>query len=459
LQKELDKGDGMSVDVEVVTPTKVSLTIEVEAEKVKNEKEKVFQLMSKQVQIKGFRKGKAPRKIVEKWINADVLNKEVLERLVSNAYGDALKANHLIPVTQPQVEIVHFSDNESLKFKATFEKRPEVALPEYKGIEIETENREITVEEVEKTLQTLRDLKGIYETVPNGVVQEGRAVLLDFEGTVEDKPFKGGNGKGVLLEVKKDWVIPEFMEQMLGMKAGEEKKVDVTIPPHFEPEIAGKQASFKVVVHEVKEKKLPELADSFAQSFGEFKTMEDLKQAIREQIKTTAEHQKKEEALQNILDQFAEAASFPVPPIFIEERLKQMERTALQFLQEQKKSFTEFLKEKYPETFALEGITEEEKNNRAVAKFREELHPKASKMAKIDLILDEIWKKENITITKDEVNAEIARLASHYKMPVEAIQKTLKDEQVYQSFLVGILRAKASFLIRDSLKLKFKEKS
>lgn len=184
----------MAVDVEVVTPTKVSLTIEVEPEKVKTEKEKVFQLMSKQVQIKGFRKGKAPRKIVEKWINPDALNKEVLERLVSAAYGEALKVNHFIPVTQPQIEIVHFSDHDPLKFKATFERRPEISLPEYKGVEIEVEKREITEEEVEKTLQTLRELKGVYETVPDAAAQDGKAVLLDFEGFIDGKPFKGGTG-------------------------------------------------------------------------------------------------------------------------------------------------------------------------------------------------------------------------------------------------------------------------
>ncbi len=447
----------MAVDVEVVTPTKVSLTIEVEPEKVKTEKEKVFQLMSKQVQIKGFRKGKAPRKIVEKWINPDALNKEVLERLVSAAYGEALKVNHFIPVTQPQIEIVHFSDHDPLKFKATFERRPEISLPEYKGVEIEVEKREITEEEVEKTLQTLRELKGVYETVPDAAAQDGKAVLLDFEGFIDGKPFKGGTGKGVLFEVRKDWVIPEFMEQLIGMKAGEGKEIQAVIPPHFEPEIAGKQAVFKVFVHEVKEKKLPDADDSFAQSFGEFKTIADLKQAIREQIKTTVENQKREESLQKLLDQFAETLNFPIPTIFIEERLKQMERTALQFLQEQRKTFPEFLKEKYPEVFSIEGIAEEEKNNRAIGKFREELEPKAAKMAKIDLILDEVWRKENLTISKEEIDSEVARLGTHYKMPIEAIQKSLKDEQIYQSFLVGILRAKASFLIRDNLKLKIKE--
>jgi trigger factor len=446
----------MAVQVEEITPTKICFIIEVGAEKVQSEREKVFQEMAKHVYIRGFRKGKAPRKMVEKYINPESLKQEVLERLVPAAYDEALKSHKYIPITRPQYDLLEFQDSGPLKFKATFECRPEIPLNKYKGLEVQVKKRELTQEDVEKTIQSLRESRAIYEDWHDGVITEGEGGIFDLQGFVDGKPFEGGSFQGILLEIKKDWVIPGFIEQILGMKAGEEREVHVTLPQNFDPAIAGKEAMFKVRVQQVKRKKLPDLDDAFAQSLGDFKTLEELKNAVKKNIETYLSEQEKTEGFQKAIEHLSETLNFPVPDLFIEDRMKQFERDTLHMLEHSGKPFQDFLREKYPEVFVLEGVSEDEKMKRAVAKFREELQPKALKMAKVDLILDEIWRRENLRITQEEINHEINRVASRYQMPPQDLAKALqKDEHAFQTFVVGMLRAKASLLVRDHLKLSY----
>lgn len=443
----------MPVEIEALTPTKLSLTIEVELDKVKAEHEKVFHEMAREVQIRGFRKGKAPRKMIEKYVNLDLLKKEVLQRIIPTAYDQALKSNNITPVTKPEYEVVSYTDDAPLKFKAVMQKRPDIPLKDYRGLEVEITKQELKEEDVEKTLQSLRESHAAYEDVPDGAVTEGGGVVLDFQGFMDGQPFEGGGAQGLLLDAKKDWLIPGFMEKIFGMKAGEEKEFQVDIPLNVNVPAAGKEATFKVRVQAVKKKNLPELTDDFAKLCGDFKTLDELKQEIRKNIQSYLDAQERTEGFHKAMERLSETIEFPVPEVFLEDRMKQFERDALHELEHANKQFPDFLKEKYPEVFAIEGVSDEEKFKRAVGKFREDLQPGAVKMAKVDLLLDEVWQREKLRITQDEVNQEVHRMAARYHMPPEAVAKALEDDHAFQFFVAGLLRAKASLIIRDSLKI------
>lgn len=451
------KGNRVTTEIESLSPTKVSLTIEIHSDDVKEEREKVFQEMARGIQLKGFRKGKAPRKMVEKLVNQELLREELLKRLVGQAYDEAVKEKKIFPITPPEVEIVNFQESQPLKFKATFERRPEISLPDYKALNAKVKQREFKEEEVDKTLETLKQQKASYVDFEGGVLEEGRGAVVDLQGLIGGKPFEGGSWQGILLQMQRNWpVIPGLMEKMFGMKSGDEREIDVVLPENFDSEVAGKSASFKVRVHGVKERRLPELDDAFAQSMSqEFKTAEDLRNAVRSQIQSYHRHEERNEGLNQALNELSETLDFPVPEVFVEEKLKQFERETLQALQQRKKPFEEFLKEKYPEVFSIAGIREEDTVNRAVSRFREELRPQALKQAKIDLILDEISQKENLKVTQEEVNSEIGRLAQSFGMSSESITKALEDKGRLQAFLGGILRAKAALLLRESLKINY----
>lgn len=446
-----------AVTLESLSPTKVALTIEVDAKKVKDEREKVFQEMAKTVQLKGFRKGKAPRTMVEKLIDQELLRKELLRRLMNETYHEALRAHKIRPLTQPEVEVVRFEEGEPFTFKTSFERWPSVSLPEYKGVSVTVERREVKEEEVENVLQTLKEQKATYEDLPDGVVEVGRGALVDLYGSVKGKAFEGGEWKGLLLEIEKEWpVLPGLMEKMLGMKNGEERSIRVVLPSNFDPEVAGQEAVFDVRVHAVKQKKIPELTDAFAQTFGEeFKTVDDLRLTSRKQLQAWHDHEEKREGLKKVLEEWNQALDFPVPEILIEEKLKRFERETLQAIGRQGKTFSQFLSEKYPEVFSIVGVNDEEKVNRALSKFREELRPEAVKEAKNDVVLDEIAQQEALRITQEEVNFEIGRLSQSLGVTSEAVAKALGDKNVFQDFIGGMLRAKAALVVRDHLKISY----
>lgn len=443
-----------TLNVKEITPTKISLDFEIPASEVKSESEKIFSEMAKSVTVKGFRKGKAPKKMAEKKINPEIIRNEVLDRLVSSAYAEGLKKEKIRPLTRPEVSVTEYQDGKPLKFKVQLERRPEIKLPDYKTLEAKVEKHEIKPEEVSKTLETLRNQKAIFEALQDAALQEGHGAVMDLEATVDGKPFAAGSGQNLLLEIQKDrFVIPEFMTYLVGKKAGETAEFDVKLPENFGPEFGGKTAHYKVKIHSIKEKKLPALDDAFAQSCGDFKTFADLEEGIKKQIERYYEDLERGEALKNVLDDLSKTLDFPVPEVLVEEKLKQLERETLQQLGPQIQNFSSYLHEKYPEVWKIEGQSDEEKVNRAVSKFRDDLRPKAAEGAKVDLILDEVSARENLRITQDEVNSEIHRLSRNFQMAPESIAKALEDKAVLQNFLEGMLRAKAAILIREHLKI------
>lgn len=446
----------MPLEIETLTPTKISFLLEIESEKVKEAEEKVFSNFSREIQVKGFRKGKTPRLLVEKQINPEAFQKEVVNRLLPPAYQQALKSEKIKPVSPPRYELVSYEKGQSLKAKITLEKRPEIPLAsrDYKGIEVAVQRRELKEEDVEKTLASLQEHRAAYVDSPEGVVEEGRGVLLDFQGTVDGKVFEGGKMKGGLLDVRKDWPgLPGFMEQIIGMKAGDSREVRVTLPAGFDPEVAGKEAKFQVRVHAVKEKKLPPLDDAFAQSAGKFQNMTELRDSIRNDLQVFLKNQEKEEGAREILETLTEKFDFPVPEALVEEEVLLLEREIFRTLERAHVSLKEYLTRKYPEIFAIQGPGDEEKADRAVARFQEDLRPAAVKNEKIKLILEEIAEAENLRITKEEFNHEIRRIAGAYAMTPEAVAKRLRDPEISRNFLTEMLRAKAVLLIRENLKI------
>lgn len=442
-----------TLKVHHVTPTKVSLDFEISIQEIKKEEEAVFSEMAKHVTVKGFRKGKAPKKMAEKKVNQEALKNEVLDRLVSASYSEGIKKEKIRPLSRPSVTVTEFAEGKPLKFKVEVERRPEIKLPDYKNLEAKVEKHETKPEEIQKTLETLRNQKAVYEDIPNGVIKEGHGALLDLEAVVDGKPFAAGSGAGLLFEIQSDrFVIPGFMNHLIGMKAGEEKEFDVTLPQNFGPE-SGKTAHYKVKVNAVKEKKLPTLDDAFAKTCGDFKTAADLEAGVKKQIETYYENLERAEALKKVLDDMTKTLDFPVPEILLEEKLKQLERETLQQIGPQIKDFSTYLHEKYPEVWKIEGVSDDEKVNRAVGKFRDELRPKALEGAKVDLILDEVSAKENLHVTQEEVNSEIRRLSQNFQMTPESIAKALEDKTVLQNFLEGMLRAKAAIFIREHIKI------
>ncbi|MCI8479269.1 MAG: trigger factor [Oscillibacter sp.] len=408
----------------------VALTIEVGAQEFQAAVEKAYLKMRKRINVSGFRPGKAPRKIIEGMYGQEVFFEEAINIAFPDAYEAAVKEQELQPVGYPSVEMVGEATKDGFTFKAVVPVYPEVTLGEYKGLSAEKEEVKVSAADVDERIQQMADRNSRLVSVDRAA-KEGDTAVIDFEGFLDGTPFDGGKGENHSLELGSHSFIPGFEEQVVGMKAGEEKDLDVTFPEDYpSKDLAGKAVVFKVKCHEVKEKEIPALDDEFAKDVSEFDTLKDLKADIKRQI--TEERQKAagsafEDAL---MEQVAANITADVPDAMIEGQARQYVDNFKNQLAQQGIPFDQYMK-----------IT-----NGSEAKMLEDAKEPATRQVRLDLALAAIMKAENIEASDEEVDAEYQKLAEQYGIDLEMVKKYIQAEQVKDQ----VLTRKAVAVVVDS---------
>lgn len=411
------------------------LTVEVEADKVKDALDKAFTKVQKDVNIPGFRKGKVPRALFEQRFGVESLYQDALDIILPEAYGAAVEEAGIEPVDRPSIDIEQMEKGKELIFKATVTVKPEVTLGEYKGLAVEKLDTEVTDADVEEELTTLQSRHAELVIKEDGAIEDGDVAVIDFAGFVDGEPFEGGTSENYSLEIGSGSFIPGFEEQLVGVKAGEEKDVTVTFPEEYHAEdLAGKEAIFKTKVHEIKGKELPELNDDFAKETDEqVETLDELKAAIRTRLEETKKNEAEQTVRNSAVDQAAENATIDIPEIMIS---NEVDRMLQEF--EQRLSMQGMNLELY---FQFSGQKEED--------LRKQMTEDATTRVRSNLTLEAIAKAENIEVTDADVDAEVNRMSEQFNMPVENIKMALGGnfEQVKADLAV---QKAVEFLVENS---------
>ncbi|APC48107.1 trigger factor [Virgibacillus halodenitrificans] len=387
------------------------LTIEVSPEEFDKALDQAFKKVSKDVQIPGFRKGKIPRKIFENRFGVESLYQDAVDIVLPDAYMKAIEETNIEPVAQPEVDIETIEQGKPLVFTAKVTVKPEVKLGEYKGLEVEEQSVEVTDEDVEKEIEHQREHHAELVVKEEGTVEEGDTVVIDFEGFLGDEPFEGGKGENHSLEIGSGQFIPGFEEQLVGKKAEEDTEISLTFPEDYHAEeLAGKEATFKVKIHEIKSKELPELDDEFAKDVDEeVETLDELKkkkkEELEEQKKQEAENQKRE----TLLEKASENTEVVIPEAMVDTELDQMVKEFEQRLQ-------------------MQGMTLEmysQFSGQDVDALKEQMKEDAEKRVKTNLTLEAIVENEDLEVSEDDLNAELENMASMYGTDVEQLKQML----------------------------------
>lgn len=427
----------MNVTVERVG-NDATLKITLPAEEVNKGFKKAVAKIADQVNIPGFRKGKAPRNIIEMHYGKEAVKQEAFELVANQCYTEALEQEKLIPVSDPKVEDSVFEENKDMELTIKVTLKPEVKLGDYKELHVEKEAVEVTDEAVEEQVQGLRSRHAkMVEAEECAVIEKGDFAIIDFAGTVDGEPFSGGEGKGYPLEVGSNSFIPGFEDQLVGLKKGDSTDVDVTFPEeYFVKELAGKQAIFKVNVQDVKRKELPELTDEYVAANSDCKTVEELRASYKERMQKAAENNAQIAYEKALIDLAVANAEFEVPEIMIEDRVTQMIDEMRMSLEARKLTLEQYMQ--------YSGID--------MKQLRERQHDAAVENVKTDLVLDAIAKAENIQVSMEDVDSELSAIASQHGATLEDVKKIIKSNGTMGLLLANILRRKAAHVIIDSAK-------
>ena len=398
---------------EKIEKSQVVLTIEVGAEEFEAAIEKAYQKMRRKINVPGFRPGKAPRKIIEGMYGVEVFYEEAINIAFPEAYEAAVKEKELQVVGYPVVEMEGEVTRGGFTFKATAPVYPEVTLGQYKGLTAEKEEVKVTAADVDARLKVLTDRNTRLVSVEREA-KEGDTAVIDFEGFLEGKPFDGGKGTNHSLELGSHSFVPGCEEQVVGMKAGDEKDIDITFPEDYHADLAGKAVVFKVKVHEVKEKEVPALDDEFAKDVSEFDTLKDLKADLKKKI---AEERQKDadRAFEDaLMEQVAANITADVPDAMVEGQARQFLENFKMQIAQQGIPYDQYMK--------MTGMDEQ--------KLLDDAKEPALRQVRLDLALAAIIKAENIEVSDEEVEAEFKKLADQYGMDLEMVKKYLQADQV-----------------------------
>jgi len=390
----------------------------------------------KKFNIAGFRKGKAPRKIIERHYGEAVFYEDAINIICPDAYDEAVKEHNLEPVDRPDIDIVDIESGKGLVFKAVVTVKPEVALGQYKGIEAEKKEYNVTDEEVDKEIETIREKNARLIDISDRPVKNGDITIIDFKGFVEDKQFAGGTSENYSLEVGSGQFIPGFEEQLVGAELGKEIDVNVQFPKEYNSEeLAGKPALFKVTVKEIKEKQLAELDDEFAKDVSEFDTLDELKEDIRKKKEEQYKRLEKQQYEDEVINKAVENATVDIPEVMVDAQVRIMLRDFDYQLRYQGLNLEAYLKYM----------------NMDIEKLKESYRDTAKSRVKSQLVLEKVAEVEGIAAAEEDLNAEIEKTAKHYNQDLEKFKKTLKEDEITY-IKDGIVIQKAiDFLVDNSV--------
>ena len=426
----------MSLQVEKMEKNMAKLTIEVSAEELEKALQGAYNKQKGQISVPGFRKGKVPRQVIEKMYGAAIFYDDAANALIPEAYSKAYDESGLEIVSQPKIEVVQIEKGKPFIFTAEVATKPEVTLGEYKGLKVDKVSNRVTAKEVEAKLEEEQKKNARTITVEDRAVQDGDEVVLDFEGFVNGVAFAGGKGENYPLTIGSGSFIPGFEEQLIGVEAEKEVEVNVTFPEEYHAEdLAGKEAVFKCTVHEIKTKELPELDDEFAAEVSEFDTLDEYKADIKAKIKEQKIAEGKRQKEDQAVEKAGANATMEIPEAMIDTQVQQMAQEFAQRMQSQGLTMEQY--------FQFTGLTAD--------KMMEEMRPQAVKRIETRLVLEAIAKAENIEITDEKVDEEIAKMAEMYKMEVEKLKEYMGEAEKEQMKADMAVQEAVTILVENSV--------
>ena len=396
------------------------------------EKSKVFHAQSKNFNIPGFRRGKAPRSLIEKMYGTGVFLEDAVNNIINAHYTEIVDAAGKKIVSRPEFDIVSMDENE-IVLKAEMYVKPEVSIEGYKGIEASVVLAPVTDEEIEREINTVRERNAREIEITDRAAEMGDTAEIDFEGFVDGVAFDGGKGENYPLELGSNSFIPGFEEQVAGHKTGEEFDVNVTFPEQYEPSLAGKDAVFKCSINEIKTKELPELDDEFAKDVSEFDTLDELKADLKKQIAERKEANAKTDFENQIVEQICDNMEVEIPECMFTQKCDEMVQDYAYRLQMQGLDLNTYLQ--------YLGQTMDQ--------FKEQFMDGAKMQVKTKLALDAIVKAEGIEATEEEIEAEVAKLAEQYNMEAEQIKAAVPQQQLSADI---VTRKAVDFVVENAVK-------
>ncbi|NBI90135.1 trigger factor [Lachnospiraceae bacterium] len=404
----------MSLQVEKLEKNMAKLTIEVSAEELEKAIENVYQRSKKNISVPGFRKGKVPRKMIERMYGKEVFFEDAVNDLLPDAYEEALEECEEEIVSSPKIEVVQVEAGKPLIFTAEVATKPEIGLGKYKGVKIDKIDTEVTEEEVNAELERQRENNARNIAVEDRPVKDGDMTVIDFEGFVDGVPFEGGKGEDYPLTIGSGAFIPGFEEQLVGAEIGKEVEVNVTFPENYQAEeLKGKAALFKCTVKEIKEKELPELDDEFASEVSEFDTLAEYKEDIKKNLSERKEREAKNAKEDAVIDAIINDSDIEIPEPMLETQQKQMADDFAQRIQMQGIKLDQY--------FQITGSSYDT--------LLEQIKPQAEKRIKSRLVLEAVVAKEGIEVSEDEYVKETERMAEIYQMEAEKVREMLGEKE------------------------------
>ena len=425
----------MSVQVEKLEKNMAKLTIEVSADELEKAIEKVYQKQKKNISIPGFRKGKVPRAMVEKMYGKEVFYEDAANELIPAAYEKAYDECGENIVSTPKVDVVQIEAGKPFIFTAEVALKPEVTLGAYKGIEVDKVEVTVSDEEVNAEIDRERERNARSISVSDRAVQDKDQTVIDFEGFVDGVAFQGGKGENYPLTIGSGAFIPGFEEQLIGKNIGEECDVNVTFPEEYHAEdLAGKAAVFKVTVKEIKEKQLPGLDDEFAAEVSEFDTLAEYKEDVKKNLTEKREKDVKNAKEDAVVDAIIENATMDIPEAMIETQQRQMIQEFAQNIQMQGLSIDQY--------FQFTGLTPEA--------MMEQVKPQAEKRIKSRLVLEAVAKAENITVSDEDFDKEVEKMAEMYQMEAAKVKESIGEEGKKQMMEDLAVQKAAEFVVNEA---------
>ena len=405
--------------VEKVDKNVVSFEFTVSADEFEKGVEKAYRKNVGKINIQGFRKGKAPRKIIERYYGAEIFYEDAVNIVLPDAYDNAVKENNIFPVDQPEIDIKgEIEKGKDITFTAKVTVKPEFELGEYKGVKAQKVTSRVLKKDIEAELEKKREMNSRMVPVEDRPIEKDDVANIDFEGFCDGVPFDGGKGEGFDLTIGSGQFIPGFEEQLIGKNIGDDVDVNVTFPEEYHAEeLKGKPALFKVKINSIKVKELPELDDEFAKDVSEFDTLEDLKKDIKENLSKAGKENAAHKTEENVINAVCDATEIDIPDAMINSQIDKMLRDFDMNMRYQGLNLEQYLK--------YTGMT--------VDKMREQFKDDAAKNVKTSLVLEKICEAEGIDASEDEINKEYESMAESNGMKIEDIKKYVSEDDVKET--------------------------
>ena len=422
----------MSVQVENLEKSMAKLTIEVAADEFEAALNKAYQKSKNKINLPGFRKGKAPRAMIEKMYGAGIFVEDAANIIIPDAYESAAKESKLEIVAQPEIAVEQAEKGKPFIFTATVAIKPDVTLGDYKGIEVEKKEAEVSEDEISAEIDRVRESNARMITIDDRATQDGDTVVIDFDGYVDGEQFEGGKAEDYTLVLGSHSFIDNFEDQLVGKNIGDDVEVNVTFPEQYQAEeLQGKPALFKVKIKEIKVKELPELDDDFAQDVSECDTLDAYKEEVKSKLVKTKEDDIKREKEDAVIEKIIENATMEIPEQMVDAQTRQMTQEFAQRLQSQGLSLEQYMQ--------FTGLTPQ--------KMQEELKPQALKRIQSRLVLEAVVEAEKIEATQEDIEKEIENMAKMYQMEADKLKELVGEEEKKQIALDMAVQKAVEFVV------------